>query len=102
MFYFQYGSIILTRLWAPIGVTRSYSSHPFLCTLDALIAYYGTVLIELCHFADSHWGKGFPGPEGILQSALARALQGLDDLFVAQVFIRPLGKTKDLPQCYTK
>ena len=26
-------SIILTRLWASIGVTRSYSSRPFLCAL---------------------------------------------------------------------
>ena len=34
MFYFWYGSIILTGLRASIGVTRSYSSHPFLCALD--------------------------------------------------------------------
>ena len=33
VFYFQYGSIILPRLWASIGVTRSYSSRPFLCAL---------------------------------------------------------------------
>ena len=31
MFYFQYGSIILPGLQASIGVTRSYSSRPFLC-----------------------------------------------------------------------
>ena len=29
-----YGSVILTGLWASIGVTCSYSSYPFLCTLD--------------------------------------------------------------------
>ena len=29
----KYGSIILTGLRASIGVTHSYSSHPFLCTL---------------------------------------------------------------------
>ena len=37
VFYFQYGSIILTRLWASIGVTHSYLSHPFLCALDVYI-----------------------------------------------------------------
>ena len=26
--------LILPRLWASIGVTRSYSSRPFLCALD--------------------------------------------------------------------
>ena len=39
-----------------------------------LIGYHGTVLSELCHFVDSHWGKGFPGSEGVLQGALACAL----------------------------
>ena len=34
VFYFQYSSIILTGLWASNGVTRSYSSHFFLCALD--------------------------------------------------------------------
>ena len=30
---FKYGSIILSRLRASIGVTRSYSSRPFICAL---------------------------------------------------------------------
>ena len=30
---FSNSSIILTRLWASIGVTRAYSSRPFLCAL---------------------------------------------------------------------
>ena len=30
----KYGSIIMPRLWASIGVTCSSSTHPFLCTLD--------------------------------------------------------------------
>ena len=42
VFYFQYGSIILPRLWASIGVTRSYSSRPFLCALA--IVYVGGIL----------------------------------------------------------
>jgi len=32
------GNSALT-LWASIGVTRSYSSHPFLCALDIYIYY---------------------------------------------------------------
>lgn len=39
-----------------------------------LIGYHGAVLSELCHFGDSHLGKGFPGSEGVLQGALACAL----------------------------
>ena len=34
VFYFQYSLIILPGLHASIGVTHSYSSHPFLCALD--------------------------------------------------------------------
>ena len=33
-------SIILTRLWASIGVTRSYSSRPFLCALARSYCLY--------------------------------------------------------------
>ena len=29
--------VLLTGLWAPIGVIRSYSSRPFLCTLELAI-----------------------------------------------------------------
>ena len=31
VFYFKYGSIILIRLWASIGVTRSYPSRLYHC-----------------------------------------------------------------------
>ena len=34
---FQCGSIIMTRLWAFIWVTRSYSSCPFLCAVNQMI-----------------------------------------------------------------
>ena len=33
-------SIILPGLWASIGVTRSYSSRPFLCALDQQYAVH--------------------------------------------------------------
>ena len=38
-------STILTRLWASIGVTHSYSSHLFLCALDR--CWYTTVYLEM-------------------------------------------------------
>ena len=39
VFYFYYGSIILTGLWASIGVTRSTTSRPFLYALAAAAKY---------------------------------------------------------------
>ena len=47
MFYFEHGSIILPGLQAFIGVTRSYSSHPFLCTL-AVVNIQSLVPISSC------------------------------------------------------
>ena len=38
MFYFKYGSIVLTGLRASIGVTHSYSSRLFLCALEPVHA----------------------------------------------------------------
>ena len=43
-----------TRLWASIGVTYSYSSHPFLCALAYIMetiaasAEYGTFFEAFC------------------------------------------------------
>ena len=63
MFYFQYGSIILTRLLASIRVTRSYSSrsslyplaHHMRCVdmflwwcVAMVMCYYGDVLLWWC------------------------------------------------------
>ena len=45
---FSNSSIILPRLRASIGVTRSYSSRPFLCTL---VSIYGTFKHYPIHLA---------------------------------------------------
>ena len=39
VFYYLYSSIILNGLWDSIGVTRSPSSHPFLCALAQRFAW---------------------------------------------------------------
>ena len=57
---------------------------------------------ELGKHEHSQWCKGFPGPEGVLQDTLASGLHSLDDLFIGELLIRPLGKRGYLPQCYAK
>ena len=46
VFYFKYGSIISTGLWASIGVACSYSSCPSLCAPATLCLLLRT---GLCH-----------------------------------------------------
>ena len=48
-FYFQYGSIVLTGLWASIGVTCSSSSCPFLCAVGLRSAYVHVAMASFCH-----------------------------------------------------
>ena len=44
------------RLWASIGVTRSYSSHPFLCALAMHIASIGPWFLgNSLHLALAHY-----------------------------------------------
>ena len=46
--FFSNISIILPGLWASIGVTRSYSSRPFLCALDKRYHLHCNVSLLVC------------------------------------------------------
>ena len=64
VFYFWYSSIILTGLWASIGVTRSYSNHLFLCALASLQAQVGwqTLKADTKTTKSDYVGRQVPHP----------------------------------------